>query len=429
MKGLLVSQKRIFQGIFLNFAIISLLFAQFSIQGQMRPRAEFRHGYRQPLTQNAQGAFFISQRSRLTLGFQTELYQMKFAIQDVRVWGDEAHLQDVPSQALHEAWAQLRMNSSFSVRIGRQELVYDDHRLLGNVNWTQQARSHDAVVFRFRNNSLTMDFGSAYNNDSEKNARATYRVKNYRTLAYLWLKWASRKSIHISLYAIHETFVDQGLEATNTKNRLTLGPHLFWNVGLFQLYATGFLQTGKTADNRDILAYFGALQVKRQWGALGTHLGIEYLSGQDKTNTNRFTVFNTLYATNHKFYGTMDYFLNIPKDTRYGGLIDTYLKLQYDVTSKSKISIDTHYFRLASDVILPFYPTNSTPVEIKSDLGVEIDLALKIKVQDNVQVLAGYSQMFGTDSFFTLKGGEKDVMQNWMWFMVNVHTDKFSIIP
>jgi len=419
MKGLSLIEMRLIRAILLNCVISSFLFAQFSIQGQIRPRAEFRNGYRQPLTQNAQGAFFISQRSRLTLRFQTELYQMQFAIQDVRVWGDEAHLQDIPSQALHEAWAQLRINLSLSVRFGRQELVYDDHRLLGNVNWTQQARSHDAVVFRFQNNSLTMDVGGAYNNDSEKNARSTYQVKNYRTLAYFWLKWASWKSVQISLYAIHETFVDQGLEATNTKNRLTVGPHLFWNVGLFQLYATGFLQTGKTADNRDILAYFGALQAKRQWGALGTYLGIEYLSGQDKTNTNRFTVFNTLYATNHKFYGTMDYFLNIPKDTRYGGLIDTYLKLQYDVTSKSKISIDTHYFRLASDVILPYYPSNSTPVEIKPNLGVEIDLTLKIKVHDNVQVLAGYSQMFGTDSF----------TQNWMWLMVNIHTDKYSIIP
>jgi hypothetical protein len=56
-----------------------------------------------PSSKQAKGAFFISQRSRLNLDFKQEQVLMKFSLQDVRVWGDEIQLKDVPSAAIHEA--------------------------------------------------------------------------------------------------------------------------------------------------------------------------------------------------------------------------------------------------------------------------------------------------------------------------------------
>ncbi len=50
-------------------------------------------------------------------------------------------------------------------------------------------------------------------------------------------------------------------------------------------------------------------------------VGIDYLSGDDGTDDD-YNVFNTLYATNHKYYGFMDYFINLPNDTYGKGLMD-----------------------------------------------------------------------------------------------------------
>ncbi len=409
--------------------LISLIFsvyAQFSIQGQIRPRSEFRHGYRSPFDQNTQEAFFISQRSRLTLELGTPAYKMHVAIQDVRVWGEEAQLQDIPSQALHEAWIAIPLSKRLSLRAGRQELVYDDHRLLGNVNWTQQARSHDALVVQYQTSSFRLDMGGAFNNDAEKISRTPYTVVNYRTLGFLWIQWNAHPSLTLSWYSIHETFVDNGRVATNTQNRLTIGPHVIWSPGFLTTSISAFYQTGTTATDLPIRAYFLAWQIRKQWHRFTLFAGMDYISGQKSGVTNQYTAFHTLYATNHKFYGTMDYFLNIPKDTRYGGLVDSYLKFHYSPTDRFRLSLDTHYFRLASNAIFPSYPTNFLPVSLSPNLGIEFDFAVNLKIANGVMVQGGYSQMFGTDSFFTLKGGNKQATQNWAWLMLVVQTQPFE---
>ncbi len=63
----------------------------------------------------------------------------------------------------------------FSIKIGRQELVYDDERLLGNSDWVQQARRHDAIVLKMIQNGWQLDIGSAFNQSSDAiNYNGTY---------------------------------------------------------------------------------------------------------------------------------------------------------------------------------------------------------------------------------------------------------------
>ena len=58
----------------------------------------------------------------------------------------------------------------------------------------------------------------------------------------------------------------------------------------------------------------------------GVSVGVEYLSGDDDPTDGTYKVFDTLYATNHKFYGFMDYFLNIPVHTFGLGLRDVHAR-------------------------------------------------------------------------------------------------------
>ena len=59
--------------------------------------------------------------------------------------------------------------------------------------------------------------------------------------------------------------------------------------------------------------------------------------------------FSTLYATNHKFYGYMDYFMNIPAGTKRSSLIDRYLRLGIVSAKKFKATLDVHHFYLANN--------------------------------------------------------------------------------
>lgn len=156
--------------------------AQISLTGQIRARAEIRDGTGtlRPVANNP--AALISQRSRLTFNYRSNKLIFQAAVQDVRVWGQDASTisnADGNRLGLHEAWAEIilsgRKDTSFkkpfadlfSFKVGRQELIYDDQRLLGNLDWLQQGRRHDAIVFKLLKKSWQFDLGAAFNQNTD----------------------------------------------------------------------------------------------------------------------------------------------------------------------------------------------------------------------------------------------------------------------
>ena len=166
------------------------LAAQFTLTAQVRPRTEYRNGLGTLKPKANDAAFFTSQRSRLTLNYKMNRIIMQVAVQDVRVWGQDASTisnADGSKLGLHEAWGEIILANKkdtsfrkplvdyFSVKIGRQELLYDDSRLLGNLDWLQQARRHDAVVFKLLNKGWQADAGFAFNQNTDAfNYNGTY---------------------------------------------------------------------------------------------------------------------------------------------------------------------------------------------------------------------------------------------------------------
>ncbi|MDR3712533.1 MAG: alginate export family protein [Puia sp.] len=164
--------------------------SQFSLTGQIRTRTEFRNGYGTLEPIGDKPAFLTSQRSRLTLHFQSARVIFHVSVQDVRVWGaDAATISNADGSRLsvHEAWADLVLANArdsafpksaieyFSVKIGRQELVYDDERLLGNLDWLQQGRRHDVIVFKLIQRGWQADLGVAFNQNTDAiNYNGTY---------------------------------------------------------------------------------------------------------------------------------------------------------------------------------------------------------------------------------------------------------------
>ena len=389
--------------------------AQFTISGEFRPRAEFRDGYRTLTDASTEPAAFISQRSRLNLHYKDTFLETHMALQDVRVWGDEVHLQDIPSTALHEAWGKIRFSANWALKLGRQELVYGNHRLLGNVNWTQQARSHDALVLQWEPGDWRIDLGGAYNQMQENITGRDYTLNNYKTLGFIWVEKAFSEDLKISLAGITDGFQETDT-AKHVNFRYTTGPVIHYTPGNLIFTGEGYGQTGETQSGVDLTAYFFSVNAGYQQMGFTAKVGIDYVSGTDAGTTSESHTFSTLYATNHKFYGLMDHFLNIRNDTRNGGLKDVYLQTSYQLSEKTGINLDGHYFSLANDITNPNNPREN----LDRNLGFEVDGSCSYTINEVVQIKGGYSFLIPSKSLEALKGGNADHWQHWGWVMIQM---------
>jgi hypothetical protein len=130
----------------------------------------------------SKSAVFTSQRTRLSFNYKWNRLLLAVAVQDVRVWGQDASsisYSDGNKLMLHEGWADLivvnksdtslkfKILDYISLKIGRQELAYDDVRLLGNLDWLQQARRHDMALLKAKHKGFQLDVGFAYNQNSD----------------------------------------------------------------------------------------------------------------------------------------------------------------------------------------------------------------------------------------------------------------------
>jgi len=399
--------------------------AQFTLSGEYRPRTEFRNGYRRLATDNMNAAFFTEQRARLNLDYISPGYQLKFVLQDVRTWGNEPQLVtgDGKWTTIHQAWVKVFFNEKFGVKIGRQEINYDDERFFGPVGWTQQARSHDAAIFQFNQNGWKADLGFAFNQDRPQLNTTFYTIPfNYKAFQSLWVNKITENFEGSFL------FLNNGLEGgtvddPKTNYSQTLGTRLGTRKnrlsGHFEFYYQGGkMANGITKINASLIGFDVAYKLSDKTSVL---LGFQRLSGNSEINqdTTVNNAFAPLYGTNHKFNGFMDYFY---VGNHFGsvGLNDLFLRWNY-APSKFVISTVIHAFAAANDVA-----DQSGLVKMDNYLGTELDVVVGFNLSEGVKFNAGYSQMFATSSLVALKGGSKDVTSNWAWAMVTVKPTFFS---
>jgi hypothetical protein len=391
------------------------LLAQLKFTGEMRPRTEYRNGLKTLFSSEDDAAFFTSQRTRLNLNYTDAKFKVGLSLQDVRTWGDVAQLNmsDENQLMLHEAWGELLFTENLSLKVGRQELVYDDSRILGNVGWAQQARSHDLALLKFKTDAKgKFHLGLAVNNDSEGLKRTLYET-NYKNMQFAWYNRKSDKFDFSLLFMNVGQQRDKdpsGEEDLDTRYSQTYGTYMNYRTGKLALTGSLYGQSGKDAGDNDLSAYMFNLGMKfkvaENWKG---NIGIEMLSGTDNDEMEDNNSFTPLFGTNHKFNGHMDYFY-VGNHVGNVGLQDIYGGLNY---SKDKFSFGSaiHIFSTAADLY---------SVDGKQDayLGTELDLSMGYKYSKSVTFKMGYSQMFASDSMEALKGGDSGEIQNWGWMML-----------
>lgn len=404
------------------------VFAQeFDLSAELRPRYENKFGYKTLRVEGEEAGNFVSQRTRLNFDFKNSKFKVKVSFQNVRVWGDVSTLSsDDNATALHEAWAEVPIIDKFTFKLGRQEIVYDDHRIFGNVGWAQQARSHDALLFKFTpNENHRLDLGVAYNADNQSGLDALYsNAAGYQTFQYLWYHGNFNK-LGVSVLLLN-TGIEYEDAADNNKLTVdfmqTIGPRVTYKSGGFNANAATYIQTGKSLDT-DITAFYYAGNVGYKINDnFNVGAGIEYLSGKDMDDIDvEIKSFAPFFGTNHKFNGWMDYFY-VGNHGGSVGLTDINATIGFK-HNKFSVKVIPHFFSAAADVY------NATGDKMDANLGTEVDFTVGYKLSKAVSINAGFSKMFATDTMEVLKGGDKDVNNSWGWFMITIKPKLFSYKP
>ncbi|MFN2394863.1 MAG: alginate export family protein [Bacteroidales bacterium] len=391
--------------------------AQLSLNADISPRAELRHGYRILPGPNDEAAAHINQRTRLDLGYDVENFRLHISFQDVRVWGQDPLLTNIPSLSVHEAWAEMIFKNNLTLKIGRQELKYDNQRFLSINDWQVYGRKHDLALLKYTTGATEIHFGTAFNQEwgaYTRNFGTDYGINSYKFMVYGWFLTDVSETIKFSMLNLADGYENPGnSEELNIRN--TLSGYLDMDIDAIKLVFNPAFQFGKSRFGSGIRAFYFRLE-----GSMGvaenvrSTLGMELFSGNDYTatdGTNR--AFDPLYGAGHANAGFMDYFTNIPANTAGAGLVNPYLKNRIRLNPRAAFNADLHFFFLQNNYV----QNNET---INKYLGTEIDFTLNYRFNEFTNIIGGFSTMFGSESMEIIKGGSKDEFAYFMYVMMRI---------
>lgn len=409
------------------FTVVSALAQSFEIGGQIRPRAEYKHGYRSLIGDDVKPAFAISQRTRLNMNYNSTLFNTGISIQDVRTWGDaaSANKTDVNGLMVHQAWGELFIKQKFSIKAGRQTIIYDDQRIFGNSDWNQQGRSHDALLLKYTQSKTTMiHAGFAYNQNTEKDTGNFYSLNYFKAVQYLWAHHEIKNvaiSFLVGNFGMPYNTVANDKSTQEIKYIQTIGPYISYKKGNLKLNLAGYYQMGKNTKNMAKKAWYTGGDVTYLVKQFSVGAGFQYFTGNDQVNPDsKDHEFTVGLGTGHKFNGWMDYFY-AGSPHKGVGLLDLYIPVIY---KKDKITSEfqLHYYQSAADVKDLENPTSA----MNSRLGTEVGIMMTYAISPEMNISGGYSQMFGTETLQAIKGGNYKNTQNWAWVMFTFNPTFFT---
>lgn len=255
-----------------------------------------------------------------------------------------------PELDMHQAWAEIDrpLQLPLDLRFGRQEMSFANERLIGVSNWSNTGRSFDgarATVHAAR--TLTVD-GWA-----DRLAAPSAGPLTAQNFYGAWATWKPVATASADLFALRDdntARIRRGADAgSRLLQRYTLGGNLRGGIGRVALELEGAGQLGHDAPNdsaarQSIRAFFGSVT-----GSVGvfqptqTRVGglVTVLSGDGSPADRRDEKFNTLFGTNHRLYGTMDY---VPELAGDHGLVDVAATVAHVPAPGVRLLLEGHRF-------------------------------------------------------------------------------------
>lgn len=212
---------------------------------------------------------------------------------------------------VNQAFLQFSGVAETTGKLGRQRIIHDNARFIGNVGWRQNEQTYDA--FRIDTEALADTHLSYAYLDNVKD------IFSNDTDISSHLVNARYDGFSLGSLVAYGYFIDFKDAPANSQQTLGLrfdGVHQFETLKL--LYTLEAAQQSDYADgDKGIDAAYRLLTVGVTIRGITGKIGYELLGGDD------YSGFETPLATKHAFNGWADMFLNTPTD----GLQDTYLQL------------------------------------------------------------------------------------------------------
>ncbi|GAB5495630.1 MAG: alginate export family protein [Phycisphaerales bacterium] len=306
---------------------------------------------------------------------------------------DRTVIADPPGTEMNQAWARYQVESvgdsnvSLDIKTGRQRIILDDSRFIGNVGWRQFEQTLDAVsidtdlgvdglslfyAYVWRVQRIFGPDGPNWDSDSHLlNASYQFAPEITATPFAYFLDFDNDAPANSS-----NTF---GIRLTG---KLDLAPQDESDI-VTDYELTYARQVDAGSNTVDYEADFLAAQVKVTKNDLGHVVAGYQLLGSDDGNF----AFRFPLGTNHKFQGFADNFLVTPA----AGLQDLYIGVGGDLPGGIKGGITYHEFW--SD-------------QGSNDLGYEVDLVASKQITPLWSVLV-------KAAFFDGSSGQPDTNRLW----------------
>lgn len=390
--------------------------AQLTIQSEFRNRVELRDGYRGLTTEGSTPAMLIWQRTRMSFNYETDNFVLKITPQDVRLWGDESQQSSTgvfgndASLELFEGFVGLKLGNLGWLSAGRQQLKYDNERLLSARNWNNSGLSYDVLLFKLKVKTWNIHVGSTWNSMKEVSSGNLYPSSRIKNLNFLWVNRNLGDCLSLSI--LH---LASGVTKTDTTNTLcykhTTGLYSAFEGNILNIWAEAYYQYGRTNAGNAVNAYLCAVDASYKVGNYVPGAGITFLSGNRKIGAEQtyYSLFDTHYGAMHRFYGFMDYFRNFSSETKQGGLTDIYVYHTCKLTKAFSIQNISHYFWLAQ-------ANSATPDD--KNLGFENDLVIKYQFNNWGVLEVGYLFFLPSQTIKIIQGVNSASFQQFAYLQL-----------
>ncbi len=275
-----------------------------------------------------------------------------------------ATVADPAGTEVNQAYINYKISAAITAKYGRQRIIYDNARFVGNVGWRQNEQTFDALRFSI---TPTKDVSLDAVNIQKINNILGKEIYTNTSLFN-----ASFANIGAGKLVTYAYLLDDA--ATPNTATSTLGGYY---SGAFNhlLYR---LEYAKQADYADRTTSFDASYSMIELGYTVDDTTKLFVAMETLGSDNGTAAFQTPLATKHAFNGWADKFLATPAN----GLVDTYLKA---VTKVAGIGLVGIYHSFSAD-------------QSSADYGTELDLLASKKLDDTFTVLAKYAS-YDADTF------------------------------
>ena len=402
----------------------------FNLDAQLMTRGELRAGgFKADSLDSERVSHFALGRYRIIADYQRSWLNVRLTPQYTGVWG-----QGSAGVVLYEGWAKMQSKKGLFVKIGRQELTYDDGRIIGNDDWTMTAPTHDVLKLGYDGESHKVHLLAAYNQNAENidNGVIYYSggLQPYKTMQTLWYHYDTpKKSFGISLLGMNIGMQNTDQEHPITYYQQLVGTYMSFRPKYWSLEGAFYYQMGKEEHGMNIDAFMASakLNVKPSEN-YNLFAGYDYLSGDKYFNVppdggiglvfhDKARGFNAIFGSHHEFYGAMDFFyLSNYVGGFTPGLQNLYFGGNIKPVNGLSINAAYHYYAIATD--LDYVNTKT--------LGHSVELASSYAFNKAVSVSAGYTFMKGSETMELLNKVSEKRQLHWAWLMMTITPKLFT---